>query len=161
LDPEEKKLIEGMKADDSENVEFFTTSCATRDGVDDVRGKACDQLLSMRVEQKVKQGKAESVRGRLHITSVSAPTNRPAFIPPSVQKQREAGDAAMAEGEKQEKLEKDRMNELGGAGVYSVDTWRRAILEDDSWSTTSSPKSWTAITLSTLWTLTLTGAWRN
>merc|ERR1719253_650191 len=25
------------------------------------------------------------------------------------------------------------MEELGGAGVYQVDTWRRSILEDDSW----------------------------
>lgn len=36
------------------------------------------------------------------------------------------------EGERGQ-LERDRMEELGGAGVYSVDTWRRAILDDDSW----------------------------
>lgn len=40
--------------------------------------------------------------------------------------------AADSEGKK-EKLEKDKMEELGGAGVYSVDLWRRAVLEDDSW----------------------------
>jgi len=34
---------------------------------------------------------------------------------------------------KQEKLERDRMEELGGAGVYSVDLWKRAILQDPSW----------------------------
>jgi len=133
LDPTEKALIEGMKADASETVEFFTTSCSNREGVDDVRAKACDQLLSMRVDQKVKQGKAEGVRARIHITSTAAPVNRPAFIPASVLKQREGGDAAAADGEKQEQLEKDRMIELGGAGVYSVDTWRRAILEDSTW----------------------------
>jgi len=136
LDPEEKKLIEGMKSDDGQSVEFFTTSCATREGVDAVRSKACDQLLSMRVEQKVKQGKAENVRGRIHITTVTTPTNRPPYIPPSVQKEKgEGADATMGDQaeERKEKLEKERMEELGGAGVYSVDLWRRSILEDDSW----------------------------
>merc|ERR1719198_169575 len=33
----------------------------------------------------------------------------------------------------QEMLERDRMEELGGAGVYSVDMWRKSLLEDDSW----------------------------
>jgi nucleolar GTP-binding protein len=125
-----------MKSDDGQQVEFFTTSCATRTGVDDVRAKACDQLLNMRVEQKVKQGKADNVRGRIHVTSVTPPASRPPCIPASVQRQREgAGDVSMggdSEGKK-EKLEKDKMEELGGAGVYSVDLWRRALLEDDTW----------------------------
>jgi nucleolar GTP-binding protein len=136
LDPEEEKLIKGMASDDGQQVEFFQTSCATRDGVDAVRAKACDQLLSLRVEQKVKQGKAESVRGRIHVTNVTVPSNRPPFIPPSVQKQRGAGaDSSMGVDTevKKEKTEKDRMEELGGAGVYSVDLWRRNIFEDDSW----------------------------
>merc|ERR1719265_2665018 len=33
LSPEERKLIEGMKTNDGQQVEFFSTSCATRDGV--------------------------------------------------------------------------------------------------------------------------------
>jgi len=160
LDPTEKALIEGMKADASETVEFFTTSCTTRDGVDDVRAKACDQLLSMRVDQKVKQGKAEGVRARIHITSTAAPVNRPAFIPASVLKQREGGDAATADGEKQEQLEKDRMIELGGAGVYSVDTWRRAILEDSTWKYDIIPEIMDGHNIVDSWTLTSTGNWR-
>jgi len=135
LDPEEKKLIEGMKSEDDQMIEFFTTSCATRDGVDAARAKACDQLLTMRVDQKVKQGKAENVRARIHVTTVAAPTNRPAFIPASVQKQQTAGgeDAAMGGAEEPFKTEKQKMEELGGAGVYSVDIWRKALLEDDKW----------------------------
>jgi len=150
LTPEEQKLIESMKDDsDGQHVEFFTTSCATRDGVDAARAKACDSLLDMRVEQKVKQGKADSVRSRLHVTSVTPPANRPAFIPTSVQQQRSSEDVSMdavrvergprgrdsqkGDETKTEKLEKDRMEELGGAGVYSVDLWRNQILEDASW----------------------------
>eukprot|EP00929_Paragymnodinium_shiwhaense_P002893 TRINITY_DN103209_c0_g1_i1.p1 TRINITY_DN103209_c0_g1~~TRINITY_DN103209_c0_g1_i1.p1 ORF type:complete len:645 (-),score=222.05 TRINITY_DN103209_c0_g1_i1:242-2176(-) len=136
LTPEEKKLIESMKdvEADGQNVQFIQTSCATQDGVDAAQAKACDLLLAKRVEAKVKAGKADSLASRLTVTSVKAPTERPAFIPPSVQKARE-NKGGMDDGEGQEKmqLEKDRMEELGGAGVYSVDTWRRAILEDDSW----------------------------
>lgn len=46
-------------------------------------------------------------------------------------KQRQ-GDA-MDEDVTHEKLERERMEELGGAGVYSIDLWKRAILEDPSW----------------------------
>jgi len=125
-----------MKSDlDTQFVEFYSTSCATRDGVDAVRAKACDQLLGMRVEQKVKQGKAENVRGRIHITTTAVPANRPPCIPASVQRQLDAGDVAMggATEERKEKLEKDKMEEFGGAGVYNVDLWRRQLLEDNSW----------------------------
>lgn len=133
LDPEEKKLIEGMKDDDTQNVEFFTTSCATRDGVDAARAKACDQLLSMRVEQKVKQGKADNVKGRLHITSATVPANRPPCIPPSVLRARGTDSSMMDTEEGKVKTEKEKAEEMGGAGVYSVDLWRKQKLEDDTW----------------------------
>lgn len=137
LSAEEKQLIEGMKeGHDGPPVQFFETSCAMKEGVDAVRNKACDLLLTKRVEQKVKLGKMESLGNRLHVTSVKAPANRPPCIPTSVLKQREGGDAPMAEsGEKglDQKLERERMEELGGAGVYSVDTWRRAILDNSGW----------------------------
>jgi len=114
-------------------VHFFETSCATRDGVDAARAKGCDLLLERRVEQKVKQGKADTLRSRLHVAGGPPPASRPPCIPSSVLKKRE-GDAAMAdEDEKQEKLERERMEELGGAGVYSVDLWKRAVLEDPTW----------------------------
>eukprot|EP00971_Amphidinium_carterae_P297228 5904898-Amphidinium_carterae.2 len=50
--------------------------------------------------------------------------------------QARGADASMGDdpGSKQpEKLEKDRMEELGGAGVYSLDMWKKAMLEDPSW----------------------------
>jgi len=133
LSAEEKQLIESMKEGMEENVHFFETSCATRDGVDAARAKGCDLLLERRVEQKVKQGKADTLRSRLHVAGGPPPASRPPCIPSSVLKKRE-GDAAMAdEDEKQEKLERERMEELGGAGVYSVDLWKRAVLEDPTW----------------------------
>lgn len=137
LSAEEKKLLESMKSVDHEGppVQFIETSCATKDGVDVARNSACDLLLTKRVEQKVRVGKADTLQNRLTVTAVQPPASRPPCIPESVLKQRGgAGDMAV-DGEKSldEKLERERMEELGGAGVYSVDLWRKTILDDPSW----------------------------
>eukprot|EP00913_Durusdinium_trenchii_P024646 g23136.t1 len=54
-------------------------------------------------------------------------------IPNSVLRQREAAGQGADPEAREEPLERERMEELGGAGVYSVDLWRRAILEDPNW----------------------------
>mmetsp|Transcript_46701 Transcript_46701/g.123353 ORF Transcript_46701/g.123353 Transcript_46701/m.123353 type:complete len:646 (-) Transcript_46701:190-2127(-) len=133
LAPEERALLESMKEGD-ENVDFFQTSCATKDGVDAARSKACDMLLEKRVEMKVKQGKADSLKNRLHVAGSAPPASRPAFIPESVKLQqgRTAGDDEDMD-DKSFMTERQRMEMLGGAGVYSVDLWKKSQLEDDSW----------------------------
>jgi len=54
LSPEEKQLLESMKDGDHAGppIAFFETSCATKEGVDGARTKACDLLLDQRIEQK-------------------------------------------------------------------------------------------------------------
>lgn len=133
LSDEEKKLLETMKDVDTggAEVQFFETSCAKREGVDAALKKGCELLFEKRVDQKVKTGKADSFRSRLHITTVSAPSSRPPCIPETILRARD-GVVDMEDGEV-ELTEKQRMEELGGAGVYSVDLWRKALLEDDSW----------------------------
>mmetsp|Transcript_101944 Transcript_101944/g.283693 ORF Transcript_101944/g.283693 Transcript_101944/m.283693 type:complete len:644 (+) Transcript_101944:100-2031(+) len=135
LSPEERKLLDSMALDDHDGpkIEFFETSCATREGVDAARSKGCDLLLERRVETKVKQGKAETFKNRLHIVGSAPPADRPPCIPASVLRQRTGEDMLVDDEQKQEKLERERMEELGGAGVYSVDLWRKTILEDPSW----------------------------
>lgn len=135
LTEDEKKLIESMAAerDDDQKIEFFETSCATKHGVDGARSKACDLLLEKRVAGKIKHGKAEGLKNRLHVVGNAPPTDRPPCIPNSVRKGREDEDMAVDEEAKAEKLERERMEELGGAGVYAVDVWRKSILEDPSW----------------------------
>lgn len=135
LSEDEKKLLETMKDVDhgGGEVQFFETSCAKREGVDGALSRGCELLLEKRVDQKVKAGKADSFRSRLHITSVAARSDRPPFIPAGMPHQQAASAEAAADAEMQIKLEKDRMEELGGAGVYSVDMWRKSLLEDDSW----------------------------
>lgn len=135
LSSDEKQLLETMKDVDhaAGEVKFFETSCAKREGVDAALSRGCDLLLEKRVDQKVKAGKADSFRSRLHVTSVSARTDRPPFLPPAIAQKQASSAGADADADMEEKLEKDRMEELGGAGVYSVDMWRKSLLEDDSW----------------------------
>ncbi|CAJ1378870.1 unnamed protein product [Effrenium voratum] len=130
LSAEEKQLLDSMKeVDAGGEVSFFETSCTKKQGVDDALQKGCELLLEKRVDQKVKTGKADQFRSRLHVTSVTPPASRPPCIPASVQQARGGAEPEEAK----EPLERDRMEELGGAGVYSVDLWRRALLEDPSW----------------------------
>jgi len=75
LSAEEKKLIESMKEDLDGEVHFIETSCATKDGVDAARSKACDLLLDLRVEQKVKQGKSHNY-SEPHHDDIHGSTNK-------------------------------------------------------------------------------------
>jgi len=140
LSPEDTALLKSMTESLHEGgiVETFQTSCATKEGVDAARAKACDLLLEKRIDAKVKSGKVDSLRNRLHVTSVQARADRPACIPQSVlrQKEQQADESMTAEDEarKEEKLEKERMEDLGGAGVYNIDLWKRSILDDSSWT---------------------------
>ncbi|CAE7940177.1 GTPBP4 [Symbiodinium sp. KB8] len=99
LSAEEKQLLDSMQEVESgTQVHFFETSCATKNGVDSALQKGCELLLERRVEQKVRTGKADSLRNRLHITAVTPPASRPPCIPLSVQQKR-GGAAPAADAE--------------------------------------------------------------
>jgi nucleolar GTP-binding protein len=138
LASEEKALLESMK-DPELGVEFFTTSCMLREGVDEAKNKACAMLLSKRVETKLKGNKHEGLRSRLHATQVAIPNNRPPNIPESVKKRLAAKAAGDTTDEKMV-LERDLEDEMGGAGAYSVDLWKKAQLKDESWKYDSIPE---------------------
>lgn len=139
LAPEEKALLESMK-DPELGVEFFTTSCMLRQGVDEAKNKACSKLLAKRVETKLRGNKQEGLRSRLHATQVAIPNNRPPHIPDSVKKRLAAKAAGETIDEPKMKLERDLEDEMGGAGAYSVDLWKRAQLKDDAWKYDSIPE---------------------
>eukprot|EP00439_Symbiodinium_sp_Y106_P003977 s6951_g1.t1 len=120
LSAEEKQLLDSMaeveagtQAGVCAAVHFFETSCATKNGVDSALQKGCELLLERRVEQKVRTGKADSLRNRLHITAVTPPASRPPCIPLSVQQKR-SGTAPAADGEAGEQLERERMEDPPG-----------------------------------------------
>ncbi|OXB71188.1 UNVERIFIED_CONTAM: hypothetical protein H355_006887, partial [Colinus virginianus] len=147
LPPERQMLIRDMGKD--VKVDFVEASTLTGIGVDEAKNRACDMLLKRKVEQKLlllsAGGKTAAGRSaaadvaavgledRIYVTSVATP--REPFIPESVLKQRMQEEAGLAKegAAKQRILEKDLMEENGGAGVYSVDLRKKDILAKEEW----------------------------
>jgi len=89
LNEEERNLVLGLGVDGAEVVPMSTL---TDDGVSNVKQIACEKLLAQRVEAKLKGKKLNDSLNRLHVAQPQPRDNktRPAFIPPSVAKLREA-----------------------------------------------------------------------
>lgn len=73
-----------------ENVPLMQMSTATQEGVMEMRNFACDQLLSLRVDAKLKGKKTPSIMNRLHVAMPKARDNkeRPPFIPEAALKKK-------------------------------------------------------------------------
>jgi len=130
LTDEELTLIKSC-TEGIEDADTFPTSCFTKEGVDAVRTRACQLLLTRRVEAKVTQHKVDSMENRLHVTKTPASSKRPPFIPQSVLKAREAKEND--EPLPAKKTERDIEEEMGGAGVHNIDIAKDFILEDEVW----------------------------
>jgi nucleolar GTP-binding protein len=133
LSKADKALIDGLPSSvEGSTVEVLATSCMTKDGVDAARNKACDLLLTQRVDAKVKSGKTNDIESRIFITKVKPRSDRPPVIPMGAKAARRvAGDESDEEMEL--KGEKKLEEEGGGPGVYSVDLWKSLMLENDEW----------------------------
>lgn len=82
---EEKSKIENLAKE--ANAYIIQMSNETKDGIEDVRNKACDILLDHRLTQKAKDPKkAEAIMNRLHIAEPKKRDNvdRPTVIPDTV-----------------------------------------------------------------------------
>lgn len=120
---------------------FFTMSNHSEENVSAVKNYACDELLSHRVNSKVKGNKVADVLNRL---SVAVPVARDGVkreitIPASVIEARETGYIPPPRV-----LQKDLMNANGGAGVYSFDFREhyKGMLKDDDWTKDTIPEIW-------------------
>lgn len=112
-----------------QGIEMVTSSCLTEDGVWNVRNTACEKLLAMRIENKLKGQKINDVLNKLHLTCPTPRDDkvRPACIPETVkQRLQSAMEAELV-------VEKDLEKENGGPGVYVVDHRKNYILADDEW----------------------------
>ncbi|KAF5335145.1 hypothetical protein D9611_010849 [Ephemerocybe angulata] len=65
LHPDNRALVQEII--DTEGVICVQTSCATEEGVMDLKNKACDALLAHRVDLKMKGSKITSVANRIHV----------------------------------------------------------------------------------------------
>uniref|UniRef100_F1KX82 Nucleolar GTP-binding protein 1 n=1 Tax=Ascaris suum TaxID=6253 RepID=F1KX82_ASCSU len=92
LNKEKAALLNKLE---EESIPIFEISTVTQEGITDFKNKACDDLLTQRVESKLQTKKAAVESGVLNRVFVAYPTLRddkvrPPFIPEKVLTQREA-----------------------------------------------------------------------
>lgn len=138
LPQETKDAIENIGKE--QNSYIIAMSNKTKEGVADVKSKACDILLDYRFAQKSENaGKMRAVENRLHVAVPQKRDNkeRPPQIPESVLVARQN----MKSGEEvKRKTIKEIQEEEGGAGVFYVHPESHYILEDESWRYDAPPE---------------------
>lgn len=136
LDEETQQKLQGLLK--SGNVEMLQLSCATTEGLMNVRNAACDRLLAERNAQKLKAGtnthgevtgRLGDVLRRIHVAQPIGGVVREAYIPEAVKNKRkyDASDPSRP------KLMRDIEEENGGAGVFNVNLKDNYLLEQDEW----------------------------
>mmetsp|Transcript_40231 Transcript_40231/g.96403 ORF Transcript_40231/g.96403 Transcript_40231/m.96403 type:complete len:646 (-) Transcript_40231:183-2120(-) len=142
LSAAERELLNTMCDGEGSTVKMMSTSCATKVGVDEVKIMGCDALLKRRLDHKVEGNKTDSIMNRVHVTSARAPASRPAFIPPTLQQQKEAKMEVEGEDSDSEEFmtEKELRDLNGGSGVYSTDYRKQWILENEAWRYDAPPE---------------------
>ncbi|KAL2200408.1 P-loop containing nucleoside triphosphate hydrolase protein [Corynascus similis CBS 632.67] len=136
LEPEMQSELQDLTK--SGDVELLRASCATQDGVQDVKNLVCEKLLAERVSQKLKAGTASNgalgsrlteVMARIHVAQPMDGTTRETFIPEAVKglKKYDKNDP------ERRVLARDIEEANGGAGVFNVDLRKDYILADPLW----------------------------
>jgi nucleolar GTP-binding protein len=129
------------------NVEMLQLSCATNEGVTEVKNAACDRLIAERVAQKLKSGtdnggtpsgRLGDVLARIHVAQPLGGVQRETFIPEAVRnmKKHDIDDPT------RRKLERDIEQDSGGPGVYNIDLKKNYQLADDDWKHDKVPEVW-------------------
>lgn len=116
LQPEPRAMVDDII--NSEDVQCVQVSCYSEEGVMELKNKACDALLSHRVETKLKGSKINTVINRIHVAKPKPRDDieRKPFIPEAVmtRKKYDKNDPD------RRKLERDIEDEEGGPGVYNI-----------------------------------------
>ncbi|DAZ93011.1 TPA: hypothetical protein N0F65_011304 [Lagenidium giganteum] len=131
LSTEHQKMINDAVS--QTNAKMFTMSNHSEENVSTVKNYACDQLLTHRVNSKVKGNKVGDVLNRLTVAMPVARDEvaRSVSIPESVIQARQNGGVPAVS----RVLQKDKMNANGGAGVYAQDYREhyQGMLKNDEW----------------------------
>lgn len=124
---------------DEPGVEIMQTSCYEEDNVMTVRNKACEKLLSARIEQKLKgSGRVSNVLNKIHVAKpqLRDDIKRDLYIPDLVKllPKFDLNDP------NRRKLARDIEEENGGAGVFNINLKDKYLLEDDDWKNDIMPE---------------------
>ncbi|ODQ68169.1 P-loop containing nucleoside triphosphate hydrolase protein [Nadsonia fulvescens var. elongata DSM 6958] len=137
LDEERQALIKTVL--ESPGVEIMQLSCHAELGIMEVRNKACEKLLTSRIEEKLKgQARVSNVLNKIHLAQPVARDDieRPSAIPDAVAflKKYDVNDP------ERRKLARDIEAENGGAGVYNVNLKENYLLENEEWNNDIMPE---------------------
>ncbi|GMM36021.1 putative GTPase [Saccharomycopsis crataegensis] len=137
LSPERQELIKSITS--QTGVDVAEISCQDTENVMATRNKACEKLLSARIEQKLKGvGKSNNVLNKIHVSTPQArdDVERKPYIPEAVQylKKFDLDDP------ERRRLARDVEAENGGAGVYNINLKDNYLLDDDDWKNDVMPE---------------------
>jgi nucleolar GTP-binding protein len=141
LEPEKQELLKSITK--TGEVEMLRLSCHTDEGIMDVRNTACDRLLAVRVEQKLKNAlgsaaskEATDILNRIHVSRPLSGVEPQPFIPEEALNRQKLDP----NDPDRRKLERDIEAEQGGAGVYNVNLKKNYLLENDEWKQDKVPE---------------------
>jgi len=129
----------------SGNVEMLQTSCATTEGLMNVRNAVCDRLLAERNAAKLKAGtnaqgevtgRLGDVLKRIHVAQPMGGAVREAYIPDAVKDKMKYDK----DDPNRPKLMRDIEEENGGAGVFNINLRDKYLLENDEWKNDRVPE---------------------
>lgn len=134
LSPEKQELLQTMMTGvEGGSTEILQISCATEEGVMAVRNKACEALLTARIEHKLKSSaRVNALLNRIHVSRPTArdDVDRAAFIPDGAIELRDKFDM---NDPSRKTLSRDLEELGGGAGVFQPDYKDAYLLEDEKW----------------------------
>lgn len=141
LDEERRELLNSITKIPDVSVEIMQLSCHTEEGIMEVRNKACEKLLTARIEQKLKSSnRMAGILNKIHVARPAPrddiPVSRDAHIPDAVKalKKYDVNDPD------RRKLSRDVEAENGGAGVYQPNYKDAYLLDDDEWKNDIMPE---------------------
>ncbi|KAI5805179.1 P-loop containing nucleoside triphosphate hydrolase protein [Geopyxis carbonaria] len=141
LEPEKQELLASITK--TGEVEMLRLSCHTEEGIMDVRNTACERLLAIRVEQKLKNAvggaaskEAANILNRIHVSRPLAGAESKPYIPDAVLERLKYD----ANDPNRRRLERDIEAEEGGAGVYNVNLKKNYLLENPDWKNDKIPE---------------------
>ncbi|KAG7741210.1 hypothetical protein KL923_001851 [Ogataea haglerorum] len=137
LEESQAQLVQSVM--DVPGVELMQTSCYQEENVMEVRNKACEKLLTSRIEQKLKgTARVTNVLNKIHVARPQArdDVERVPFIPEEAKK---LGRYDPMDPNRR-KLARDIEAENGGAGVFNINLKEKYILEDDEWKNDVMPE---------------------
>lgn len=133
LDESRSSLVHSIVDESNGKIQIAEISTFTDHGIMELKQKACDTLLSSRVETKARGSKGDSILNRLHVATPIKrdDVERAPFIPESIRNgTRKKFDP---EDPNRRMTERDIQEQHGGAGVHNIDMKKNYILADDEW----------------------------